>query len=64
MSLGSHDMFIAEVVNVVAEESLIDKETGAFMLERAGLINYSHGAYYRQGEQIGRFGFSVKKTGK
>lgn len=61
MPLGSHDMFIAEVVNVIADENLIDPETGAFNLGNAGLINYSHGNYYRQGEQIGRFGWTVKK---
>ena len=61
MPLGSHDMFIAEVVNVIADESLIDPDTGAFNLGNAGLINYSHGNYYRQGEQIGRFGWTVKK---
>lgn len=61
ISLGSHDMFLADVVNVIADDSLIDPETGAFRLDRAGLITYSHGAYYRLGEQIGRFGFSVKK---
>lgn len=61
ISLGSHDMFLAEVVNVLADESLIDKETGAFNMQQAGLIAYSHGAYYSLGEQIGRFGWSVKK---
>lgn len=59
--LGSHDMFIAEVVNVLADETLFDKETDAFQLEKAGLLNYTHGHYYSQGEQLGRFGFSVKK---
>lgn len=61
MPLGSHDMFIAEVVNVLADEKLIDKTTGAFDLGAAGLINYSHGHYYNQGEEIGRFGWTVKK---
>lgn len=61
ISLGSHDMFLAEVVNVLADESLIDKATGAFNMQQAGLIAYSHGAYYSLGEQIGRFGWSVKK---
>lgn len=61
ISLGSHDMFLAEVVNVLADESLIDKETGAFNMQQAGLVAYSHGAYYSLGEQIGRFGWSVKK---
>lgn len=59
--LGSHHMFVAEVLNVRADESLIDKETGAFNLGDAGLINYSHGAYYKQGEKIGRFGWTVQK---
>lgn len=61
MPLGSHDMFIAEVVNVIADGKYIDPTTGAFDLGSAGLINYSHGNYYRQGEQIGRFGWTVKK---
>lgn len=59
--LGSHDMFIAEVVNVIADEKFIDPETQAFNLGEAGLVNYSHGNYYRQGEHIGRFGWTVKK---
>lgn len=61
MKLGSHDMFIADVVNVLADESLIDPATGAFNLAAAGLMNYSHGQYFEQGEPIGRFGWSVKK---
>lgn len=61
IKLGSHDMFIADVVNVLADESLIDPFTGAFDLAAAGLINYSHGQYFRQGAEIGRFGWSVKK---
>lgn len=59
--LGSHDMFIAEVVNVLADEKYLDPETDRFDLERAGLMSYSHGAYYAQGEKLGTFGFSVKK---
>lgn len=61
MHLGSHDMFIADVVNVLAEEGLIDDETGKFDLSRAGLINYSHGHYFSQGRELGHFGWSVKK---
>lgn len=61
LPLGSHDMFIAEVVNVLADESLIDPATGAFDLGAAGLISYSHGHYYRQGGEIGKFGWTVKK---
>lgn len=60
--LGTHDMFLAEIVNVLAEDSLINPETGKFELEKAGLINYSHGQYFEQGEYLGHFGFSVKKS--
>lgn len=59
--LGSHDMFIAEVVNVQASEEFLDKETGAFDMQKAGLIAYSHGHYYELGQHIGRFGHSVQK---
>lgn len=59
--LGSHDMFIANVVAIDAEEDLIDKSTGAFQLNHAGPLAYSHGKYYGLGEKLGGFGFSVKK---
>lgn len=61
MHLGSHDMFIADVVNVLADSRFMDESTGKFNLEDAGLLNYSHGAYFAQGEKLGTFGFSVKK---
>ena len=61
LPLGSHHMFIAEVLGVLADPELIDDETGKFQLDKAGLMNYSHGGYYRQGEQIGHFGWSVRK---
>ena len=61
LPLGSHDMFIAEVVNVLADERYIDKETGEFRLSDAKLMAYSHGHYYKLGEEIGRFGWSVRK---
>ena len=61
MALGSHHMFIADVVNVLADEAYIDPETGAFDLGKADLLSYSHGNYYTTGEHIGKFGFSVKK---
>lgn len=61
MSLGSHDMFIADVVNVKADDKYIDKVTGKFNLEDARPIAYSHGQYYKMGENIGHFGWSVKK---
>ena len=61
ISLGSHDMFIAEVLNVLADEKYLDPATGKFSLENASPLVYSHGGYYRQGDYIGHFGFSVKK---
>lgn len=60
LPLGSHDMFIAEVVNVLADDRYFEPD-GRFDLRKAGLMSYSHGAYYAQGEQLGTFGFSVKK---
>lgn len=59
--LGSHDMFIADVLNVQADETYIDPTTGAFELEKAHLMAYSHGHYYGLGQEIGRFGWSVRK---
>lgn len=59
--LGSHDMFIADVVNVQADARYIDAETDKFDLQKAKLIAYSHGQYYKLGEEIGRFGWTVKK---
>lgn len=61
LSLGSHDMFIADVVNVKADEKYIHAETGKFSLEDANPIAYSHGQYYELGNKIGGFGWSVKK---
>lgn len=59
--LGSHDMFIAEVMGVLADERYIDPATGKFDLEQAGLIAYVHGQYYTLGKALGHFGWSVKK---
>lgn len=61
MELGSHDMFIAEVVGVEADERYIDPATGRFSLEKASPIVYSHGEYYTLGRLIGHFGWSVKR---
>lgn len=60
-SLGSHDMFLAEIVNVVVEDSYLNPETGKLDLSRAGLLSYAHGEYFGLGEFIGYFGWSVKK---
>ncbi len=59
--LGSHHMFISEVVAVSADEEYIDKQTGLFKLNEAIPICYSHGKYYETGNLIGKFGFSVEK---
>ena len=62
--LGSHDMFIADIVAVDIEENLID-EKGRLMIEQAGLVAYAHGTYFALGKKIGTFGFSCKtKRGK
>lgn len=60
LELGSHDMFIAEVVNVQVSDELLD-ENGSFKLQDANLLAYSHGEYYELGNKLGTFGFSVKK---
>lgn len=62
--LGSHDMFIAEVVNVLADTRYINPETGAFDLASSGLMAYAHGGYYALGNKLGKFGFSVEKKRK
>lgn len=59
--LGTHHMFISDVVAVNAEESLFDEETGAFRLIDSEPISYLHGKYYETGSLIGKFGFSVQK---
>lgn len=61
--LGTHDMFIADVVAVHGDSSLMD-EKNVFHLNDAGLIVYSHGTYFSLGRSVGTFGFSVckKKT--
>ena len=60
LPLGSHDMFLAEVAAVHVEESYMD-ENRKFHLEQAEPIVYSHGAYLLCGEQLGTFGYSVRK---
>lgn len=58
--LGSHDMFLAEVVAVHVDEKYMD-EKGKFHLDKAEPIAYSHGDYLATGELLGTFGYSVKK---
>lgn len=59
--LGSHDMFIAQVMGVTIDSRYMD-EKGKFDLNAAGLVSYSHGEYFELGKKLGSFGYSVKKT--
>ena len=63
LPLGSHDLFLAEVLGVTVEDRYLD-EQGRLDLHRAGLTAYSHGAYYELGKQLGTFGYSVRKKPK
>ena len=61
--LGSHDMFMADIVNVAVNEDMLD-EKGRLEIEKLGLMAYAHGQYFELGKKIGSFGFSVKKPPK
>jgi len=61
--LGTHDMFIADIVAVYADDALLD-EKGKLHMSRAGLCAYAHGEYFALGRRIGGFGFSAKKKRK
>ena len=63
MELGSHSLFIADVVNVRVDGKLLD-EKGRFNLAKSELIAYSHGRYYELGKELGSFGYSIRKEGK
>ena len=58
--LGTHDMFIADIVAVNVDEDLLDKD-GRLCIDRARLTAFAHGEYFELGKKIGSFGFSVKK---
>ena len=60
LPLGSHEMFLSEIVAVDVDEQLVDRE-GKLHLSRAGLAAYAHGEYFALGERLGTFGFSVRK---
>ena len=62
--LGTHEMYIAEVVNVIADDKYIDPETGKFELADSDPLVYLHGGYYHLGKKIGKFGWSVEKKKK
>ena len=61
VKLGSHDMFIADVLAVDVSEKYMD-ESGKFNLENTDLLAYSHGEYFLLGEKLGKFGYSIKKN--
>lgn len=61
--LGSHDLFLAEIVSVTVDERYMD-EKGTFHLNDAGLVAYSHGTYFKLGEALGTFGYSVRRKPK
>ena len=61
--LGSHDMFVAEIVAIDADEKYID-EKGAFDISKCDLIAYANGGYYPLESKIGKFGYSVQKKSK
>ena len=63
ISLGTHDMFLADIVAVDVDEELIDKN-GKLDLARAGLAAFAHGEYFELGKKIGKFGFSAVKKKK
>jgi flavin reductase (DIM6/NTAB) family NADH-FMN oxidoreductase RutF len=59
--LGTHELFMVEIVAVQVDKNLFDYKTDALRLDRANLLAYSHGEYYGLGKKLGKFGFSVKK---
>ncbi|MCD8165257.1 MAG: flavin reductase family protein [Bacteroides sp.] len=64
LSLGSHDMFIADVVNIKADTGYLNPENGKFELRQSDPLVYLHGNYYGMGDKIGKFGWSVEKKKK
>lgn len=63
VKLGTHDMFIADIIALDIANELID-EKGRLALENAGLLAYSHGEYFGLGKKLGSFGYSVRKKKK
>lgn len=60
IKLGSHDMFLADIVSVAVDEQYIS-ESGKLHLDKSGIIAYSHGEYFELGKKLGSFGYSVRK---
>lgn len=63
LHFGTHDVFMADIVNVSCDESILDKN-GRICLDRAGLMAYAHGEYFELGKKLGKFGFSAVKGAK
>lgn len=63
LELGSHDMFIGEVLSVSVDKEYLNKK-GALKMDKMDLVAYNHGEYYTLGDYLGKFGYSVKKTDK
>lgn len=63
IELGTHHMFLADIVAVDVDESLIDRD-GRLHIEKADLCAFAHGEYFELGKSLGKFGFSVKKKKK
>ena len=63
VELGSHDMFIADVLSIDVDNKYID-ENGSFDISKCNLIAYANGGYYTLGKKIGKFGYSVQKKKK
>lgn len=61
LELGSHDMFIGEVLSVSVDKEYLNKK-GALKMDKMDLVAYNHGEYYTLGDYLGKFGYSVKKT--
>jgi flavin reductase (DIM6/NTAB) family NADH-FMN oxidoreductase RutF len=61
--LGSHTIFLAEVLGVTVEDEYMDK-TGRFGINETGLVMYSHGEYFLMGKKLGKFGYSIEKKGR
>ena len=64
INLGSHDMFLADVIAVNADKRFYNAKTGKFDLAGANPINYMHGRYFETGQRIGKFGHAVEKKSK
>ena len=58
--LGTHHMFLAEVLGVTVDKAYLN-ENGRFELNSTGLLAYSHGTYFTLGEEVGTFGYSVRR---